>query len=113
MEHISSIFVLIKLLVSQALATEQSNLTFMLITSFGQFGFNSSGVIPAADMALEGINNDPNILEGYKLVYDQVRDSQVCQFLCIIAYIRLDYIISMHLMCNVNHHVIEVQVNHY
>ena len=53
------------------------NLTFMLITSFGQFGFNSSGALPAADMALEDINNDPNILIGYNLVYDKVRDSQV------------------------------------
>lgn len=75
MEHISTIFVLIFVL--RALAAGQSNLTFMLITSFGQFGFNSSGAIPAADIALEGINNDPNILEGYKLVYDKVRDSQV------------------------------------
>ena len=77
------------ILVLGALATGQHNLTFMLITSFGQFGFNSSGVIPAADMALEGINNDPNILQGYKLVYDKVRDSQVHQFLCIIPYIKL------------------------
>lgn len=49
----------------------------MFITSFGQFGFNSSGAVPAADMALEDINSDPDILPGYNLVYDQVRDSQV------------------------------------
>ena len=78
MEHISSVFMLI--LVLGGLATGQNNLTFMLIASFGQFGFNSSGVIPAADMALEDINNDPNILQGYELVYDKVRDSQVHQF---------------------------------
>ena len=54
------------------------NLTFMFITSFGQFGFNASGVVSAAGIALEDINNDPNILSGYHLVYDQVRDSQVC-----------------------------------
>ena len=54
------------------------NLTFMFITSFGQFGFNASGVVPAADIALEDINNNPSILNGYHLTYDQVRDSQVC-----------------------------------
>ena len=58
------------------------NLTFMFVTSFGQFGFNASGVVPAADIALEDINNNPNILRGYNLVYDQVRDSQVIQHYC-------------------------------
>ena len=54
------------------------NLTFMFITSFGQFGFNSSGALPAADIALEDINSDHNnILQGYNLLYDEVRDSQV------------------------------------
>ena len=53
------------------------NLTFMFITSFGQFGFNSSGALPAADIALEDINSDQNILPGYNLHYDEVRDSQV------------------------------------
>ena len=52
-------------------------LTFMFVTSFGQSGLNSSGVIPAADIALEDINNSENVLPGYNLVYDQVRDSQV------------------------------------
>ena len=53
------------------------NLNIMLIVSFGQSGFNSSGVVPAADIALEDINNDPGVLSGYNLVYDKVRDSQV------------------------------------
>ena len=54
------------------------NLTFMFITSFGQFGFNASGVVPAADIALEDINSHPDVLQGYNLMYDEVRDSQVC-----------------------------------
>ena len=58
-----------------AMGESTHNLTFMFITSFGQFGFNASGVVPAADIALEDINNDPN--SGYHLMYDQVRDSQV------------------------------------
>ena len=56
---------------------EQHNLTFMLITSFGQYGFNSSGQIPAVDMALEDINSNPQVLPGYNLMYDKLRDSQV------------------------------------
>ena len=53
------------------------NLTFMFVTSFGQFGLNTSGVVPAADLALEDINTNPDILPGYNLVYDTVRDSRV------------------------------------
>lgn len=53
------------------------NLTFMMMTSFGQYGFNSSGLIPAADMALEDINGNPHVLPGYSLSYDVLRDSQV------------------------------------
>ena len=53
------------------------NLTFMFMTSFGQSGFNSSGVVPGADIALEDINSHPDVLSGYQLVYDTVRDSQV------------------------------------
>ena len=58
-------------------AAEQHNLTFMLITSFGQYGFNSSGLTPAVDMALEDINSNPQVLPGYSLMYDKLRDSQV------------------------------------
>ena len=47
------------------------------MTSFGQSGFNASGVVPAADIALEDINSHPDVLSGYQLVYDTVRDSQV------------------------------------
>ena len=59
----------------------EQNLTFMLMTSYGQFGFNSSGLIPAADMALEDINKNSQVLPGYRLVYDTLRDSQVSQSL--------------------------------
>ena len=55
----------------------QKNLTFILITSFGQNGFNSSGLIPAADMALEDINSNSQVLPGYNLMYDTLRDSEV------------------------------------
>ena len=57
--------------------TNLTNLTFMMIASYGQYGFNSSGALPAVDMALEAINNDPYTLSGYNLMYDKVRDSMV------------------------------------
>ena len=55
----------------------EHNLTIMLITSFGEFGFNSSGAIPAADVALDDINRNSSMLPGYRLVYDKPRNSQV------------------------------------
>ena len=54
-----------------------ANLTFMFITSFGQFGLNTSGVVPAADMAIRDINSRSGLLPGYSLMYDSVKDSQV------------------------------------
>ena len=60
-----------------AASAQPHNLTFMMIASFGQHGFNSSGALPAVDMALEDINSDPDILSGYNLMYDKVRDSMV------------------------------------
>ncbi|KAL5471262.1 hypothetical protein EMCRGX_G029358 [Ephydatia muelleri] len=56
-----------------------ANLTFMFITSFGQFGLNTSGVVPAADMAIRDINSRSGLLPGYSLMYDSVKDSQ-CQY---------------------------------
>ena len=57
-----------------------SQLTFMFITSFGQFGLNSSGVVPAVEMAIRHINNRSGLLPGYTLAYDSVRDSQVSTY---------------------------------
>ena len=75
-----SIMIRVALLISLSFILEGEsvrNLTFMFVTSFGQFGFNASGVVPAADIALEDINNHPSVLGGYNLVYDTVRDSKV------------------------------------
>ena len=58
-------------------AADNKNLTFMLVTSWGEFGYNSSGTLPAAEIALRSINSRPDLLPGYNLVYDQVRDSKV------------------------------------
>lgn len=51
-------------------------LRFMFITSFSE-DFNSSGSVPAMEIALERINRDPNVLRGYKLENVPVRDSNV------------------------------------
>ena len=58
-------------------AQPRHNLTFMFMTSYGQHGHNSSSTIPAVDIALEDINGDQDMLPGYYLHYDEVRDSQV------------------------------------
>ena len=58
-------------------AARSSNLSFALIASFGQYGTNSSGVIPAVDLALAEINSHPSVLQGYRLLYDQAKDSEV------------------------------------
>ena len=52
-------------------------LTFVFITSFGQYGLNTSGVVPAVDMAISDVNNRSDLLLGYTLAYDHVKDSQV------------------------------------
>ena len=51
-------------------------LTFSLIVSYGQFGFNSSSNIPAIDLALEHINTT-GILGEYELQYYRAKDSKV------------------------------------
>ena len=56
---------------------ESTNLTFMFVTSFGQFGLNTSGVVPAAEMATRDINARSGLLPGYTLIYDSAGDSQV------------------------------------
>ena len=76
MKKLTSLIVLLCVL-SCTVGESVHNLTFMFVTSFGQSGFHSSGVVPAADIALEDINNHPNVLRGYRLVYNKVRDSQV------------------------------------
>lgn len=79
MSPLALIQLLIALMVTtgeETVAAER-NLTFMLITSFGEFGFNSSGAIPAADVALDDINRNSSMLPGYRLGYDKPRNSQV------------------------------------
>ena len=57
-------------------AAAQTSLYFSLILSFGRYGFNSSGTIPAMEIALERVD-EMKILPGYKLKNSPVRDSEV------------------------------------
>lgn len=57
-------------------ASGATPLYFSFITSFGQFGYNASGVVPAVDLALEQINNRSDLLAGYKLGYLRLQDSK-------------------------------------
>ena len=57
-------------------AAAQTPLYFSLILSFGRYGFNSSVMIPAMEIALERIR-ETQILPGYRLEYSSVRDSEV------------------------------------
>ena len=61
---------LLPLILSQSLliSASNNNLTFMLVTSWGGFGYNSSGTLPAAEIALRNINSRPDLLPGYSLV---------------------------------------------
>ena len=52
-------------------------LYFSFVVSFGHHGFDSSGLIPAVDLALEHINNRSNVLDGLKLTYLSFQDSKV------------------------------------
>ena len=73
--------------VAGASNSNKTDLTFMLVTSFGAYGFNSSGTLPAAEIALSAINSREDILPGYNLVYDTIRDSKVCE-ICTVQYIH-------------------------
>ena len=52
-------------------------LYFSFIASYGRFGFNSSDIIPAVDLALQQINSRTDLLADYELGYLSVQDSWV------------------------------------
>ena len=55
----------------------RSPLHFALVLSFGGSVYQSIGVLPGVQMALDYINSEPSILPGYSLHYT-LTDSQVC-----------------------------------
>ena len=74
------------------------DLYLALTMSFGFGGaFNSSGTVPGIQIALDLINNQPNLLPGYKLHYTLL-DSQVhifimCDFkiTCLLAHFSFSH----------------------
>ena len=65
------------------MANKTRTIYFGHITSFGKSGFNSSGAIPAVDLAVEHINNNSTILPRYKLMSTPVMDSGVSYIITI------------------------------
>ena len=66
---------ILSLQVQSVLSTEKP-VYFSLIVSNGEYGYNSSGGIPAINIALDQIR-DKNILPGYNLTYELARNSKV------------------------------------
>ena len=69
-------FVLELFVASLAHGADPVPLSFSLITSFGEFGYNSSPSVPAIEVALDRINQT-QVLPGYRLQYTEIRNSQV------------------------------------
>lgn len=63
---------------SQGTAERRKPLVFGLIMSFGG-SFDSSGAVPGVRVALDRINNDPDLLPGYTLHY-ALSDSRVSSY---------------------------------
>ena len=72
------------------------------ITSYGESGFNSSGAVPAVELAVEHVNNNTSILAGYKLVSTPVMDSEVSYYSTV----------EMHLGSSIFAHVLHTYSNH-
>ena len=66
--------------VGRVSAQNETALHIAFITSFGK-QYNSSGTVPALELALEVINNCSEVLHDYKLTLFEGRigDSQVCK----------------------------------
>ena len=70
------------LFVTHARAKNETNpVYFSLIISRGEHGYNSSGVIPAIDIALEEIEQS-QLLRNYSLDYVTEQNSKVGRLLC-------------------------------
>ena len=60
---------------SKVTNSQPIELKYALFTS--SVGFDSSGAVPAIELAEEMVNNNGSILPGYKLVHTEVRDTLV------------------------------------
>ena len=76
MAPLASLLLLLATASGPVSGADPETLLFSFITSFGGFGFDAAGVVPAVDLALEEINT-LDVLPGYKLRYNSVLDSEV------------------------------------
>ena len=56
---------------------EVQDIYYALFTSGPEGGFDTSGTIPAMELAEEEILKDPSILGGYSLTHTPIKDTQV------------------------------------
>lgn len=49
---------------------------------FGYVIASNNATVPAVDLALQKINNNPSLLTGYVLQYRAIQDSRVCALYC-------------------------------
>lgn len=71
-----TVFAITLILARSILAGPSNNVYFSLIVSNGEFGYNSTGAIPAVDIALEYVKSN-QILPDYNLMYERVGNSKV------------------------------------
>ena len=73
----AAFFIAIVLLLHQDVqSSDDKPVYFSLIVSRGENGFNSSGSIPAIEIALETIKSK-TVLPGYNLTHEAARNSKV------------------------------------
>ena len=66
------VFIAAALIIGVSARSDWKSVHFSLIVSRGEKGFNSSGVIPAIDLALETVQRR-QLLPGYNLTYDKIK----------------------------------------
>ena len=70
------VFIAAALIIGVSAGSDLKPVYFSLIVSRGEKGYNSSGVVPAIDLALETVQRR-QLLPGYNLTYDKIKNSQV------------------------------------
>ena len=74
------------ILLTQNDLVSPSKVYFSLIVSYGRFGFNSSGAVPAIDIALDYVKRN-QILPNYELAYERAADSEVGTQISMVTYL--------------------------
>ena len=77
--------------------SERTPLHFLYIYADSP-SYNSTGAIPAMDIALENINGDSSLLPGYTLNYTQPLDSKVSRKYCLLNTSRSIYFLHCYLL---------------